>query len=204
VSKYLALVGCLASVSVARADGVYFSQAVGASSSDEPSVGRAMYTRASVGVRYRFLALEPWITSDTQLDREGAFRGFIGGDPAPGRSDLAHYGLALKAMLPLQQTKDLAVEGYVRAGASLVSATGALDGYGGYGIGAGYGFQLRGRVRALGFLWGPLFFMKRGPKVTAALFVEHGRDIVRMEMSGARLATHVDHLSMGFGVGSSF
>jgi hypothetical protein len=46
-----------------------------------------------------------------------------------------------------------------------VTANGELDGYGGFGLGVGGGVQLRGSVRALGFLWGPLFFVERGPKV---------------------------------------
>lgn len=198
----------VALVPTAHADGVYFSQSVGIGSATgelEPTVGRAMRTRASLGARVRWLAIESWVTSDTQLDRDGGFRGIIGGEPAAGRSDLAHYGVDLKAMLPLQRTRDVAVEGYVRAGASLVSATGMLEGYAGQGLGAGVGFQLRGRVRALGFLWGPLFFVNRGPKVTAALFAERGTELVRLDKLGEpRLSARVDHTTLGFAVGSTF
>jgi hypothetical protein len=186
---------------VAFADGVYFTQAVGASATDdEPSLGRTMQTRAGFGSRVRFLAFEAWIASDTQLAREGGLRGLLGGDPVAGRSDLAHYGVDLKAIAPLHATSDVIVEGYVRGGASIVTASGALDGQRGHGIGAGWGFQLRGRVRALGFLWGPLFFVKRGPKVTAALFVDHGTELVQLMDRPVR----IDHLRMGFGVGTSF
>jgi hypothetical protein len=59
-------------------------------------------------------------------------------------------------------------------------------------------------VRALGFLWGPLFFVKRGPKVTAAMFVDHGTELVRLKMAGDRISPRVDHLTLGFAVGQSF
>ena len=53
--------------------------------------------------------------------------------------------------------------------------------------------RLRARVRALGFLWGPLFFVNRGPKVTAALFAERGTELVRLDKLGEpRLSARVD------------
>ena len=47
--------------------------------------------------------------------------------------------------------------------------TGALAGYHGRGIGAAAGAQLTAKVRALGFLWAPLFFIDRGPMLTRSL-----------------------------------
>jgi hypothetical protein len=201
---YRALAAVALSAASARADGVYFSQAIGIGDSSQPTIGRAIHARASIGARVRWLAVEPWVTSDTQFSREGAWRGLIGGDPADGYSDLAQYGVDVKAIVPLHRTQSSLVEGYLRGGGSIASATGALDGYRGYGLGGAAGFQVRGRVRALGFLWGPLFFVNRGPRVTGALFVEHGEQLVELSMGSSRVSTRVGHTTLGFAVGSSF
>jgi hypothetical protein len=187
---------------------MYFTQSVGVSDADgglAASVGHAMRTQAGLGARLHWLAFEAWIASDTQTDRVGAFQGFIGGEPSEGRTDLASYGIALKGIVPLYRAPDSTVEAYGRVAAGIASTTGALEGYRGHTLGAAGGLQVRGTVRALGFLWGPLFFMKKGPKITGAMYVEYGRDAMSLRMQGApALRSGIGHVMFGFAVGTGF
>lgn len=194
---------------VARADGgFYLSEGVGVAHARgdlAAAVGRAIHTRLAIGARWRWLAIEPWIGTALQTDRDGAFRGLVGGEPAPGRADLEHYGLDLKLIAPVHATPGAErLEAYARFGASLVGATGALDHYAGRATSVAVGVQLTGTVRALGFLWTPLFFLKRGPKITGALFLDQGWDFVRLRDGEQRLAARVAHVSVGFALGSAF
>lgn len=129
-----------------------------------------------------------------------------GGEPADGRADLELYGFALRAIAPLYRARSgERIEGYLRVGPSIVSGTGMLDSYRGLGVGASAGVQLTGKVRALGFLWAPLFFMKKGPKVSGSLFLDQGWDFVRLERDGEdTIRARVGHVSIGFAVGSTF
>jgi hypothetical protein len=188
---------------MAHAEGVYFSQTVGVGHADEPSIGRALRTRASIGARVRWLAVETWVASNTRPAREDAAILFVGGEPRAG-SDLASYGVATRAIAPLHRTRDLIVEGYLRANAGVATATGELAGFGGHTFGGGGGFQIRGRVRALGFAWAPLFFVERGPHVTGALFVDTGLERVTLRAGERSLAANVSQLAIGFAVGSTF
>jgi hypothetical protein len=185
-------------------DGIYFSESIGvgiARGELRPVMGNPLHMRIAVGGRLGNLALEPWITSDLQVDREGGFRGIIGSEPAEGSADLASYGIDAKYTVRI----DPLLSTYVRAGPSLASATGVLDGYDGYGLGFGGGFVISGKVRALGFLWSPLFFLNKGPKITGSLYLDQGYDFYRLRMPGApQINAHVGHVSVGFSLGSSF
>lgn len=199
----------LTAASLARADdGYYFTETVGvgiARGDLEPLLGRSIQTRLAVGARVKWLALEPWMRSDLQLDRVGAFRGIVGGEPAEGRADLAAYGLDLKLVGPIYRgANGEKLEAYVRGGASLASGTGMLERHDGMAYGAAAGIQLTGRVRALGFLWAPLFFVKRGPKVTGSLFLDQGYDFYRLRDGTSTINARVGHVSVGFAVGSGF
>lgn len=192
----------------AETPGFYFIESFGVGKAKgelQPFVGNAIHTRIGFGARWRFLAIEPWISSDLQFDRVGAWRYFVGGEPEDGKADLAYYGLDAKLIAPLYKAPTGArLEGYVRGGGRLVSATGALADYTGHAYGMAAGFQLTGRVRALGFLFTPLFFSKRGPKVTGALFMEQGWDFIRIGDGMTTIDARVGHVSLGFGVGSKF
>ena len=211
-SAIIACAGVLAFASVAGPvaadDGYYFTESVGVGISRgelEPIVGRSIQTRLALGARVRWLAVEPWMRSDLQLDRVGAFRGIVGGEPAEGRADLAAYGLDLKLIGPVYQgAKGEKLEAYVRGGASLNTATGMLERHSGIGYGAAAGIQLTGRVRALGFLWAPLFFIKKGPKVTGSLYLDQGYDFYRLRDGSSTITARVGHVSVGFAVGSGF
>ena len=190
--------------------GVYFSQSLGvgmAKGDLEPTVGNAIESRLALGARVRWLAVEGWVESDVQTDREGGMlAGFAGGEPAAGRADLEAYGFALRAIAPLYRSPSgEKLEGYVRVGSGIVGGTGMLDGYRGMGVGASAGIALSGKVRALGFLWAPLFFVKKGPKVTGSLYFDQGWDFVRLEHATMpTLTARVGHVSIGFAVGHTF
>jgi hypothetical protein len=190
--------------STAHADGIYFTESIGVSlprGDLQPYVIQPMKVRLAVGARVKFLAIEPWMSADMQLDRDGAFKGLIGGDPSDGTADLASYGVDAKFVGRIE--KHLSV--YVRGGPSIVEANGVLTGYRGYGMGVHSGLVVSGRVRALGFLWAPLFFVKRGPFITGSLYLDQGIDFYRLKMPGAPdLTGRVGHVSVGFSLGSDF
>jgi hypothetical protein len=189
----------------AHADtGVYIGESIGVGLSRDDLagvIGQPMHIRVMAGVRLGNVAIEPWVLTDLQQDREGAWRGLIGGEPAMGSADITHYGIDGKYILPL----DPRLSAYVRGGPSIVEANGALDGYRGYGFGVGGGLQVSGRVRALGFLWSPLFFLNKGPKITGALFLDQGWDFIRLRKPGApNIDSRIGHVSVGFALGSAF
>jgi hypothetical protein len=148
-----------------------------------------------------------------------AVEGFLAGDifDTYGISEAGTVGLDVKYILPLSQN----FQGYVRGSASRMSThlgVGGYDdcyscgyGYGksyaGRGLGAGAGLQLRGKVRAIGFLYWPLFFVPAGPKVNAALYVDHGYDFYRLHPEDGRGGTIDAKLyrwTFGFNVGQDF
>jgi hypothetical protein len=197
--------------STARADeGVYFSQSLGVAHARgglADTVGNAIETRLALGARIRWLAVEGWVMSNVQTDRDGGrLAGFVGGDPADGRADLEAYGFALRAITPLYRAPGgERIEGYLRLSPGVVAGTDMLEGYRGMGFGASGGIVLTGKVRALGFLWAPFLFMKKGPKITGSLFIDQGFDFVRMERTDARtIRARVGHISLGFALGSTF
>lgn len=206
--RALILTTLLAAASARADDGVYVKESFGVGKARgqlEPIVGNAMHSRLGVGWRWRWLAIEPWLGSDLQLDREGAFRGFVGGEPADGRADLTQFGADLKLIAPLHRSGPVIVEGYLRGGASYASTNGALSDYSGHALGAGAGVQLKGRVRALGFLWAPLFWVKRGPMVTGALYFDQGYEFVDLHRAGSMpVSARVGNVSVGFAIGSAF
>ncbi len=203
--RHAVLLAVLGAATDARADtGFYFNESFGVGlSRDElaPYLGQPMHIRVALGVRLGDFAIEPWVLSDLQTDRDGAFKGLIGGTPAMGSADLTSYGLDGKYIIAI----DKHLSAYVRGGPLRVSANGALDGYSGWGFGAGGGFQITGRVRALGFLWSPLFFMNKGPKITGSVFLDQGYDFYRLRSSSApTIDARIGHVSVGFAVGSAF
>ncbi len=187
----------------AHADGVYFQQMFGIGQSDSPLIGKTVQTRAGIGARVQNLAIESWVASDSAPEREGAVFGLVGGEPRMG-SDLASYGIAIRTIVPIHRSEKVTFEGYTRIGAGLVEASGRLDGYGGTMVGVGGGFQVRGLVRALGFVWGPLFWLQRGPRVTGALFVDYSYERIALTRADRELHTRGSHLVMGFAIGSAF
>ncbi len=206
----IALAWCCAALP-ARADsddrvttGAYVAESFGVASSHGTlgrMLGSPLHLRFGVGLRLGHWAVEPWFLSDLQTDRVGAFLGRVGGDPAAGSADLPSMGIDVKYIEPI----DRHLEVFVRGGPLTAEANGAMAGYAGRGLGFGAGAQLTGKVRALGFLWSPLFFLKRGPLVTGSLFLDAGYDFYFLRGDGApAINSRVGHVSLGFAVGSAF
>jgi hypothetical protein len=185
--------------------GFYFEETGGLSLSHGrlgDYVDGVLHIRVGVGWRHGNLAIEPWLAADLDGDRDGSILG-VGGKPAAGGADLSSYGADAKYLHRLWR----GLEVYGRAGPLYASGTGALATYGGFGFGGGGGIQLTGSVRALGFLFVPLFWSNRGPLVTGGIFIDEGVDWYALHDSTDRMpeiSSRVGHLSAGFAIGSSF
>jgi len=199
----LAVACALGSATAARADGYYYSESIGvatARGSDAQALSSSLRTRAGIGFRFGSLSIEPWICADLSLARDGATLEVFGGAPAMGRADLEGGGLDLKLSEPIGNGFVL----YTRAGPRYAAATGALNDYSGWGFGGATGLALVGRVRALGFLWAPLFFTAKGPRVLAAAYIDEGVDIYSLSSGMSRFSLPVLATSIGFAVGTDF
>jgi hypothetical protein len=146
-------------------------------------------------------AIEPWFLSELQTGRTGGLAGLVGGEPRDGTADLEAMGLDAKYIVELRRHVAL----FARVGPLIADGNGALAGYHGRGVGLGAGAQLTGKVRALGFLWAPLLFVKRGPMATGALFIDAGYDVYALRKSGApAIDARIAHLAAGFAIGFGF
>lgn len=188
----------------ASADGFYYSQAYGLSSArgdGAPYLGESLQLRIALGWRFGAFTVGPLIGTEMAVQRDGAFLGFVGGDPMTGDSDLKTYGIDGRYHGVLH--KNLVM--YVRGGPRFASGLGALDSYSGFGVGAATGFQLRGRVRALGFLFAPAFFMKKGPMITASVFIDESVDYYQLSRDAMpNVSLPIVGTSFGIAAGSHF
>lgn len=205
-SRLFAAVVALAlttSVAPAMADGHYFTFGAGPDTvGDELGAvtGNGGHVRLAVGHRFGAFAVEGFVAPeflDERADVEGV-----------------SYGVDLRYIVPLTA----GVQGYVRGSMSRMTLHDyAWDGAGrglagasarsGRGLGGGVGVQLRGKVRALGFLYWPFFFLPVGPKVDAALYVDHGVDFYRLHDVDDRtdaLDAKITRFTIGFNVGKDF
>jgi hypothetical protein len=196
------LIAC-ALASTARADSLYIIEEFGVATARgalSPYVGTGLYTRLAGGMHLGPLFVEPWLAGALQTSRDGSTLYLFGGEPKSGKSDLQMFGLDFKVAVPIAWK----LEGFARGGPEAVSADGALADYIGHGFGASAGLSLKGRVRALGFLWTPLFFAGRGPLADATLFLEEGVDWLSMSNGATRIEGRVGHTSIGFSVSMPF
>ncbi len=198
----LAPLALVLATGVAHADGYYYEQSYGVSSvRGAMGTGNALRLRLGFGVRVAEVSLEPWIAGDLTFDRVGATYGVLGGDPAMGRADLTGAGIDAWWTAPLPHALSI----YVRGGPRFGSGTGVLASYSGPGLGAGTGIRISGRVRALGFLWAPLFWLHKGPKVIGALFLDEGVDWYHLSAGhSASIDTPIVSTNLGFAIGSDF
>jgi hypothetical protein len=199
----------LATPRLAAADGTYFTMGFGpgdVGSELRDYTAQTFRIRAGMGHRMGNIAVEGFLAGDVFDDY--------------AISEAGTVGLDLKYILPLSSH----FQGYVRGSASRMSTTlgdGGYDdcfdcsspdwgysrGYSGRGLGAGAGLQLRGKVRAIGFLYWPLFFVPAGPKVNAALYVDHGFDFYRLHSDdgrGGSIDAKLYRWTFGFNVGQDF
>ncbi len=218
----LVLALLLGTASTAAADGLYFSESFGGSNvKDElgSHINGAVRIRFALGYRInKSWAVEGFVAGDVGTvshihadDRPYAARcidcaepdGGYGGWGHSSSSSMTTVGLDVKYLRPLSDNIDVYLRGSL--------GKGYLDDsdYSGRGLGIGTGVQLKGKVRALGFLFWPLFFVPVGPKVTAALFVDGGADFYRLHRHGDldnndAIDGSISRLTLGFAVGSDF
>ena len=199
-----AVLALVLATATAHADGFYYSQGYGISSARSdgaPMLGASLQLRIAIGWRFGALTVGPWVAGNLAWDREGAWMGLVGGEPAAGDSDLKAYGADARYHATI--TGDLVM--YVRGGPRYAQGLGALDGYSGPGLGAATGVQYTRRVRALGFLFAPLFFFDYGPMITASVFLDQNVDWYRMSAPGMPvLSMPLVGTSIGLGAGSHF
>jgi hypothetical protein len=203
--RLAALALVCAATQTSQADGFYYQQSYGVSSvrgEANPMIGESLQLRIAFGWRFGSLQVGPWFSAHLAGEREnGYFRNLVGGDPVTGDSDLETMGADLKYNATIRPH----LSAYVRGGPRHASGLGALDGYRGWGLGAGTGVALTGRVRALGFVFLPLFFSDRGPKITATVFVDQNVEWYSLRgPSMSSLSTPLVGTSVGFGAGSHF
>ncbi len=195
---------------VAAADGSYVAMGFGPGDvADELRAHTDTTFRIRFGVGHRFdnLAVEAFVAGDILDD-------YV-------MSEATSVGVDLKYIVELSDH----LQGYVRGSASRMSTTlgggtgyddGCFDCYGsssygrdyaGRGLGGGAGLQVRGKVRAIGFLYWPLFFVPAGPKVNAAFYVDHGMDFYRLHSGdggGGTIDAKLYRWTFGFNVGQDF
>ena len=201
--RFAALALVLA-VAPAHADGFYYSQAYGISSArggGADPLGASLQLRIAFGWRFGAVTVGPLFGVNLAVERDDAMFGLLGGDPTAGDSDLKTYGVDVRYHATLRDHLVM----YVRGGPRFAVGHGALAGYSGFGAGTGTGVQLTGRVRALGFLVVPMFFMNKGPLVTASVFLDENVDWYRLE-SGTMPAvtTPIVGTTIGIAAGSHF
>lgn len=190
--------------SSAHADGFYYSQSYGISSArgdGADGLGKSLQLRIALGWRFDALTVGPLLSGNLAVERDDAYFGFVGGVPTMGDSDLKVYGFDARYHATIRDNLVM----YVRGGPRYASADGALDGYSGFGVGGGTGIQLTGRVRALGFLFAPMFFMKKGPLITASVFLDESVEWYSLAASDMpTLSVPIVGTSIGIAAGSHF
>ncbi len=184
----LAALALLFAASPVYADGFYYSQSYGVSSArgeGAAPLGASLQLRIAFGWRFGPVTVGPVLGENMAVERDDAFYG-IGGEPIMGDSDLDVYGFDGRYHGKL--TENLVM--YVRGGPR---------------YGRGTGVQLTGRVRALGFVFLPAFFMKKGPMVTASLFLDESVEWYRLRADGMPdVSTPIVGTAIGVAAGSHF
>jgi len=206
--RVLVVIACCLGASSARADGFYFTESFGGSdvkSQLGDYMPSAFHFRIAIGLREGPWALETHLGAHI-ANEEGVIK-----DDRPTWDRymaITTYGLDLKYIQPLVGDH---LEAYLRGGLryGFMDDGSAIDTYAGRGLAGGAGIQLKGKVRALGFLAWPFFFLKIGPKVTGALWLDASYSFYRLHPDGrldavpsidAKLTT----ISGGFAIGSDF
>ena len=207
----LVVVAVAAYASPAKADGYYFTEAVGgAKISDQLSryAGNGGFNaRIAIGRRSGSWAIEGWLSGLAAPGDDSRYGAPAEGtyDDHPGGATLMSYGVDVKYIKSIAKP----LEVYLRGGISHGETQRVLEGYAGRGFGVGAGIAVKGKVSALGFLAWPLFFTKWGPRITGALYLENGVDVFRLHRNGdirdhRAVDARVSRLLFGFALGSDF
>jgi hypothetical protein len=196
----------------AAADGVYFTEGLGGTAiRDELSThaGSALRIRGALGVRRKQLAIELWgaaLVTDRHPSRDRHEDGTrVVGRTSDGNAstrgpsyDIGTWGIDAKLIQPLAPSVEL----YLRGGLSRGYAA-AIDASG-RGVGISAGVQVKGKVSALGLLFWPLLFSGGGPRITAAAYLETGYELYRLHGPRQSTDAQLNHLLLGFAIGSDF
>lgn len=194
----------LAVAAPAAADGFYFTESLGGSDIKGPfadHISSAFHARIALGMRRGAWAIESHFGVHEALEDRSS-------EPySYQRNALTTYGIDLKYIQPLSSEHlELYLRGGLRYG--VINDDSELQAYGGRGVGGGAGIQLKGKIRALGFLCFPFFFLKVGPKITGSLYIDASYSFFRLHRDGDLDAPGIDArittLSGGFAVGSDF
>ena len=190
----LVLALALGTASTAAADGLYFTESFGGTDVKNElghHISSALRIRFGLGYRInKSWAVEGFVAGDVGtvgnvtegsgyaarcIDCGGNNTGGYG-NPSPYSSEMTTVGIDVKYLRPLSENFEVYLRGSL--------GKGYFGDYSGRGFGAGAGAQLKGKVRVLGFLFWPLFFVPVGPKVTGALFIDTGADFYRLHRGG--------------------
>lgn len=199
----VALSVLLAAPGAARADGTYVTIGLGPGQVSDELGGYVRETfqgRFAVGHRVGQLAIEGYLGPESASDPDTRYD-----------YEAVRLGVDARYVLPVVP----GVQAYVRGGLTSVDATlSSTDGlryaardFEGRGVTGGAGVQLRGKVRALGFLYWPLFFIPVGPKIDAALFVDHSVEFDRLHAvtgPARSIDARFTRLTIGVNVGADF
>ncbi len=200
------LVATVAAPAPARADGLYFSEGFGGTRFDNELgawTDGAFRIRAALGFRADRIAIEGFLSADTQVDHADT-----------QEPELFSYGLDVKYNVPISRLWEV----YVRGSASRMTVTTSqLEDYGGRGLGVGTGLQVKGKAPLAGLLYPPLLIAcvvsdvckrgKLGPRGTIAAYIDQGYDFYRLhDPRGARGSIDVEatRWTIGFAIGSDF
>ncbi len=194
----------------AHADGWYFSEGFGHTEVNDEMASR--FSESNVTIRLAVgRQVGPWaIDAYLQvMDLEGA-------GPYAG-TDFSAFTFGLDARYIMKVSGPLQV--YLRGGLNKMAINNVgdddyaggdvrvplRDDYEGRGITYGAGVRLSGKVRALGFLYWPLFFLQKGPKVNASLYLDTSRHFVRLHHPRSRsLDGSLSTWTFGFSIGGGF
>ena len=209
--RALTLAAVLVSATPAAADGFYFFESLGGSDVKDQLaayIPSALQLRIGIGMRSGPWALETDFGAQIGVEPRAGERTPIEGECFDSCYDLTNYGLTVKYIQPLYGRH---VEAYLKGGLRYGILEHGIDetGFKGRGAVGGAGIQLKGKVRALGFLAWPLFFFKVGPEVTASLFLDASYSFYRLHPGGDLDATpaidaQITSFSGGFAIGTDF
>jgi hypothetical protein len=185
----------------ARADGLYFTEAVGSTSfKNEISshVDDAVNLHVGLGYRARQLSFEAWFGADIADDA-------VYGEPDPGTWGLdAKYAFRVSSHL----------EAYLRGSMSRMQIDdGDLAGHAGRGLGGGAGIQLKGKAPLVALIYPPIALVclipgvckKMGPMATVALYFDEGWDFYRLHNPGrGSIDVEASRWRIGFAIGTDF
>ena len=207
MTRLAAALAVLALASPAAADGLYVTEGFGVARFDnelgDTLDSGAFRIRVALGGRSGRFGVEAWAAANLTLTSEAVGGCFdcaartVQPGPHPG-GDPVEYGVDFKLIQPLGSYWSV----YGRAGLSRM----VLDGsdFAGRGVGATAGIQVAGKVPAIGFLWWPLFFLNKGPKVHSALFFEGGTSYHLLHGPGGSVDAQTTNWLFGFAVGQDF